>query len=187
MSISHGRKLCLMMTPVLMLIVLAVAVPAMSDAQAPLTSSHEGSFSMRYHPGGLTVGYSVQAGDESVTLSFDVPERPRWILLDGARVSGDHCAFARDARQATVTVPAGTHTVEVGWESATPPERTAPEIPVHGPQGQVGVIDGYYDRGFMGAAGKLRIAGGQRDPRGGDCLADCRRRDDRPLVGGRRG
>ncbi len=158
MSISHGRKLCLMMTPVLMLIVLAVAVPAMSDAQAPLTSSHEGSFSMRYHPGGLTVGYSVQAGDESVTLSFDVPERPRWILLDGAQAPKDRLAFDADARQATVIVPAGTHTVEVGWVRAAPAERSAPEIPVHGPQGQVGVIDGYYDRGFMGAAGKLRIA-----------------------------
>ncbi|MGD9496697.1 MAG: hypothetical protein AB7Y46_10380 [Armatimonadota bacterium] len=133
-----------------------------ADMSAPLTSSHEGSFSVSYLQGQVNVGYRIaetSGAVEVVTLRLTVPARPRWLAIDGVEAAGGSLFYSPDDNQATVTVPPGEHTLEMGWETAHRPERITLRIPVDGPDAQLATLDGYFDAsGFMEADGTLEMA-----------------------------
>jgi hypothetical protein len=135
-------------------LLLAFVVSGLAQTEL-LRSSAPGAFAVRYLPDRAIASSSTAAALE---LRLWLPQKPLWYRLDGQPQPADGIKWVEDAKVVQLSLPGGSHELQVGWQGTgeTPPPGQKIDVLVDGKK--VGELATTFALESMTAEGSVVLA-----------------------------
>jgi len=129
------------------------AQTALAQGTCLLSASAAGAYGVRYHPDRALLHTTASVG---ATVTVHLPEPPKWAYLDDQKLPVAQVKWDAENKCATVELPAGSHTVTLGWAGAGELPARGQKIPVLLEGKQVAALDCDFGLDAMKAQGGLQ-------------------------------
>ena len=154
----------LLLLALLSLLATALCSTGWSDG-CLLKASSPGAYAVRFWPDRIVLTYSTEA---AVTVSVQLPAAAKWAVLDEAPLALGKAKWDQASSSATADLPAGDHTLLLGWAGSYAKPAANQKLPVLLDGKPVGSLNCHFDLEKMTAEGtalcpvgtvRVRLAG----------------------------
>jgi len=133
----------------LALLTMSLCAAAWSDG-CLLKASVPGAYAVRFWPDRIVLAYSTEA---PVSVSVQLPAAAKWAVLDEAPLAIGKVTWDKAARSVAADLPAGDHTLLLGWAGAYAKPPANQKIPVLLDGKPAGSLSCHFDLQQMTAEG----------------------------------
>lgn len=125
-------------------------LPAAAEEGCLLKASAPGAYAVRFWPDRIVLTYTAQT---PVAVSVQLAAAARWAVLDGKPLPVAKLKWDSVGKTATADLPAGDHTVNVGWAGSYQQAAEGQKIPVLLDGKPAGSLTCHFDLEKMSAEG----------------------------------